>query len=295
MLAVSINAGRVELVEVPRPELQDPADAIVMVTTAAIGHWEIGQARDEGSARSPGAQFAGVVVETGETVSQVSIDDLVVATCAGIAPDGRRVRFGTANLPGGHAEYVRVPNADETLVRTTAAAEERTVFAGGEAALGVRASDRALEVAGDGLIVVSGCDAASLAAIASIRQHRGRAGEVQVTKASGACLAAAKSLGAKELAFENLDMDETAALITSMDAAVWISRAPAFPINPANSGESGEMPSLEETRRTEMAIRLQQLDLTPLVSTVLPLDDAAEAYRLAVEQPPGVRSVLLKP
>ncbi|GIT59155.1 MAG: hypothetical protein Ct9H300mP19_11030 [Dehalococcoidia bacterium] len=45
--------------------------------------------------------------------------------------------FGSNTLPGGHAEYVRVPDADKSLVKIAASGEERAVLAGGTAGLGM--------------------------------------------------------------------------------------------------------------------------------------------------------------
>ncbi len=291
MLAVSLKSGEVELVDVPRPQLEQPTDAIVMVTTTAIGHREVAQATRGDAASTPGAQFVGTVVETGEAVSGVNIDDLVVARSGGTHSDGRITRFGEGSLNGGHAEYVCVPMADETLVKTTAAAEERTVFAGGEAALGIAAARQALDVAGDEPVVVMGCDTSALTAIAWLRHRRGRTAEMFAVESNAARLSAAKSLGAEEIAFDDLASIHPAVVITGMSVQ---SPPPDLHVI-STSPESLGWPTLEETRSTEMAIRLRQIDLTPLVSTVLPLDEAVEAYRVAIERPPGVRGVLLKP
>ncbi len=299
MIAVSLYSSGPEIVELPRPQIEQPGDAIVMVTTTAIGHWEIDQAKGPGTSQTPGAQFAGIVVETGDRVAQVNIDDLVVAMCVGTLSDGRRVRFGHDSLAGGHAEYVRVPLADQVLVKTTAGAEERTVFAGGEVALGIRAAGEAIEVAGDGPIAVLGCDSSALAAIAWVRYRRGRNGTIFAHDPHPARLAAAKSLGASAIEFDDIGEAGLAAVITGMSVGTSSTRMvagiPAFSSLPSSSGSSGDWPTFEETRRAEMAIRLRQIDLTPLVSTVLPLDEAAEGYRITVEEAPGIRAVLLKP
>lgn len=213
--------------------------------------------------------------------------------------DGRYVRFGEESLAGGHAEYVRIPNADEMLVKTTAASEERTVFAGGEATLGIAAANEALEIAGEGPIVVMGCDTSGLTAIAWIRHRRGRKSPVFAVENNAARLSAAKSLGAQELEFDEFHSAAATAVIAGMSVRSTPPNVPVFltaPAIPKGNGEPGrKWPTFDNARRAEMAIRLRQIDLTPLVSTVLPLDEAVEAYRVAVEQPPGIRSVLLKP
>ena len=99
MFAVSLRKKQVTLVELPRPQLEQPHDAIVMVTTTAIGHWEIEQAGGPVTVRAPGAQFTGIVVETGGQVAEVNIDDLVVAKCAVKLADGEHARFGDGSTP----------------------------------------------------------------------------------------------------------------------------------------------------------------------------------------------------
>jgi threonine dehydrogenase-like Zn-dependent dehydrogenase len=309
MLAVKLNATAsgtpaVELVELPRPEIQRPTDAILMVTTTAVGPWEIKRARETRDSMTPGAQFAGIVVEVGEAVTAVDIDDLVVAICTTSA------LFGTNPLPGGHAEYVRVPNADLTLLKTTPAAEERAVFAGGAASLGFAAANLALERVAEGSILVLGCDAAGLCVLAWIKHRRGKQPDVYAFDSNPARLAAGKSFGARVATEEAVDVLDVKAVIagcatTEMPAHL-PPGAPLISTNPCENADlrakygadkvvEANWSALEQARRAEMAIRLRQVDLTSLVSTVVPLDEAAEGYRVALESPPGTRSVLLKP
>jgi threonine dehydrogenase-like Zn-dependent dehydrogenase len=306
MLAVQLNPSEsdqpeIVLLEMPRPAIQSPTDVVLMVTTTAIGSWEIARARQQGGAVTPGAQFAGVVVDMGEAVKAIDIDDLVVATCTLQQPS--HDLFGTGDLPGGHAEYVRVPDADQVLVKTTAGAEERTVFAGGAAAMGFAAADRALAHSSEGPVLVNGCDAAILSALAWLKHRRGKLENVFAFDHHPARLAAAKSFGAREYVSEstetssidvqifgsdpNEDLFDSTGGLVATDPCAGKENRPAF--------EPPTWPTLEQAHRAEMAIRLRQVDLTALVSTVVPLDEAAEGYRVALETPPGIRSVLLKP
>ena len=92
-----------------------------------------------------------------------------------------------------------------------------------------------------------------------------------------------------------MSFEGKAAIVAGADSDQVLPDVPVFATRPT-AFENGEIwPTLEEARRAEMAIRLRQIDLTPLVSTVVPLDEAIEGYRLAIEEPPGTRSVLLKP
>ena len=159
MLSVRLNhdgqqggsEASVQIVDSQRAQVILPTDAVLMVTTTAVSRWDVATARAGVTDTTPGAEFAGIVVEVGEGVATVNLDDLVVARC--VVPTGQggaSVRFGSDALDGGHAEYVRVPHADETLVKTTAASEERSVFAGGSAALGIAAAEAVISSAGEG-------------------------------------------------------------------------------------------------------------------------------------------------
>ena len=89
--------GRAEIIDVPRPVLTDPGDALVLVTTAAIGPWDIDRFLTvDDSQIVPGGEFAGIVVGTGENVSTIEIDDLVANTvwCSGTNSNGDGSLFG---------------------------------------------------------------------------------------------------------------------------------------------------------------------------------------------------------
>lgn len=300
MLAVRFNpygsSSFIELENLRRPAIKLPTEAILMVTTAAIGPWEVERARNGTAGPTPGAQFAGIVVEVGQAVTAVDIDDLVVPTCA---VDG--VLFGTASLPGGHAEYVSVPSADRSLIMTTPAAEERSLFAGGAAALGFAAADSAIDQADGAPLLVIGCDAAGLSALARIRHRRKRQGITYAFDTQPARVSAAKSYGAQEVSEADLTRIDASAIIIGAKMNVILellpSNKPVFATDPTMTGitMSALWPSKEQAQRAEMAIRLRQIDLTPLVSTVVPLGEAADGYRVALESPQGTRSVLLKP
>lgn len=315
MLAVSLASDSVELIDLPRPQIEDPGDAILLVTTAAIGPWEIeALRRGKNDGVTPGVQFCGTVVEAGDQVDSLDIDDLVVARCVASASGAQQV-FGRDGLHGGHAEYVRVPNADETLVKTTPAAEERTVFAGGAAAIGIYLVSDLFENDEQGMLVFAGCDATALCTMALLNQKLGRKGmsRVMAFDSHPARLSVAKSYGAKELDLSEIEPGTVDRLVvgtgvTRSDLGPIISAVQenteivfSDPLADVSTDFSLrkvriiDWPTRDQVKRAEMAIRLRQVDLTPLVSTVLPLDEAAEAYRVAVEAPAGTRSVLLKP
>ena len=307
------------MTEAPRPSVTEPTDVVLLVTTAAISPLDVIAFRD-GSPSVPGHEFAGVVVEAGPAVRNVDIDDLVVSRACAASGEV----FGSSPaLSGGHAEYIRVPDADVTLIRITAAAEERTVLAGGSVALGIQAAEMVISSASDGAtVLVWGCDTAGLVAVRWLRR-RGE-GRLNVVAADDlpARLALARQFGAAEF-----DANGGGAEKPGFVVAGALSEAPpveglravacpetflilAEPYALGGNGDSGvgeevlsafrevsacHWPALEEVRRTVLAIQLRQLDLTPLVSHVSPLDQASEAYARAANLPPGTQRVLLKP
>lgn len=313
MLAVSLTQSGAEMTELPRPVIESPNDAVLMVTTAAIGPWEIVASASGGNAGTvPGAQFVGVVVELGEAVMSVQIDDLVAATAA-VPTAQAHHRFGSVQLHGGHAEYVRVPDADMVLVKTTASAEERSVFAGGAAAFGA-ATAREVQAEPNERILAAGCDATVLATLAFLRlSNTPKNSQLSALDQFSARLAAAKAYGAGEITLDdsgNGDIstvligsglpDEILAELSGKlgDSAKFVVTSPGLGIEHKIAAEhvsTVHWANRKEAAGAEMAIRLRRLDLTPLVSTVLPLDEAEQAYQMALESPPGTRSVLLKP
>jgi threonine dehydrogenase-like Zn-dependent dehydrogenase len=54
-------------------------------------------------------------------------------------------------------------------------------------------------------------------------------------------------------------------------------------------------PDLERLEELVLAIEQREVDLSPIVSHVMPLEEAGAAYRLVAEATPGTLGVLLKP
>lgn len=152
MLAVTAYGEKdIRVEDVARPVMEDPADAIVRVTTSAlcgsdmhIYHGKIPAVPDGWII---GHEFCGVVEDVGDGVAGFKAGDRVVSSMytacgrcpACIAGDHRRCPrfamfgFGQAfgNLQGGQAEYVRVPLADMTLREIPEGlADESTIFTG---------------------------------------------------------------------------------------------------------------------------------------------------------------------
>lgn len=121
--------------EVPEPVLAEPTDVILRVTSTAICGSDLHLYHGRIPGIEPGMvcghEFVGEVVEVGSAVLDVAVGDRCVASmfsacgrcpaclarehrrCWRFAMFGYGVAFG--DLPGGQADYVRVPFADLTL------------------------------------------------------------------------------------------------------------------------------------------------------------------------------------
>ena len=312
--------GQTAITEIPRPALRDPLDAIVLVTTTAIGPWDIqGFLSTNRSTLIPGGEFAGIVVETGEAVSHVEIDDLVVNTVQHVGKNGITDLFGSNALPGGHAEYVRVPDADKSLAKIAASGEERAVLAGGTAGLGLGVAEMALRSVKDGCYAVIGCDPIGMTALIALEAAGARSRTIAVEEHNArrtlAARFASETFSTNEcLRNTNVDVVIAGATINATafnkianlvkpDGSLIFSE----PYGPAKLMESGitlpknvlvscsKWPDASEAKRVVTSMQIKKLDLTPVVSHVIPLDEAQEAYEAAAGPGPGVQKVLLKP
>ncbi len=312
--------GQTAITEIPRPALRDPLDAIVLVTTTAIGPWDIqGFLNTNRNEFTPGGEFTGIIVETGEAVSHIEIDDLVANTVQHVGKNGITDLFGSNTLPGGHAEYVRVPDADRSLVKIAASGEERAVLAGGTAGLGVGVANAALKTARNGSYAIVGCDPIGMTALIALEAAGARSRTIAVEEHNArrtlAARFASETFGTNEcLRNTNVDVVIVGATINATafnkianlvkpDGSLIFSE----PYGPAKLMESGitlpknvlvscaKWPDATEAKRVVTSMQIKKLDLTPVVSHVIPLDEAQEAYEAAAGPGPSVQKVLLKP
>ncbi len=321
MQAVSFPSyGRTEIIEIPRPALRTSTDAIVLVTTAAIGPWDVERFLSVGAEHViPGGEFAGLVVETGEDVSSIELDDLVSNTVNHPLANGRGEMFGSSALPGGHAEYVRVPNADITLTKIAVSGEERAVLAGGSVGLGVNAAASALSESPEGKYAVAGCDPIGMTSLITLKNSGAANRLIAVedhiarrTLASGF----AGDIFTSEEQFPENQADvvivgsirdypgfESVAKLVKPGGSIIFSE----PYGPTRATEAGisfpagvtissaAWPSNQDAKKIVTAMQIRRLDLTPLVSHVIPLDEVQDAYEAAANVSQGVQKVLLKP
>ena len=314
--------ARVEIIELPRPALLDAGDAIVLVTTAAIGPWDVERFLSVGGdSVVPGGEFTGIVVETGADVSTVELDDLVANTTYHAGSAGKSDLFGSTASPGGHAEYVRVPDADSTLTKISASGEERAVLAGGTVGLGVNAAAIALVNSPDASVAVVGCDPIGMTALITLKNagmgNRLLAVEDHAARKTLASGYASETLTSSQIQSENPGIKVDTVVVgstreypgfESVTELVKNSGSIIFsePYGATRVTEQGMVlprgvaisaaswPTIEEAKKIVTAIQIRRLDLTPLVSHVIPFDEAQAAYEAAAEPGPGVQKVLLK-
>jgi threonine dehydrogenase-like Zn-dependent dehydrogenase len=129
--AIFTGPRSIELGERRDPVIEEPADAIVRVVLACVCGSDLWYYRGDSphAAGSIGHEFIGVVEATGADVTAVAAGDLVIApfiysdmTCPHCrngstisCPAGGN--FGDGTIDGGQGEYVRVPQAQGTLVK----------------------------------------------------------------------------------------------------------------------------------------------------------------------------------
>jgi threonine dehydrogenase-like Zn-dependent dehydrogenase len=129
--AIFKGKGIIAVDERPKPTISEPTDAVVRVVLACVCGSDLWYYRGESDhpVGSIGHEFIGVVDEIGTAVRTVAVGDFVIAPFAwsdGVCKNCE-AGFHTACIhggffgggidgDGGQAEYVRVPQADGTLV-----------------------------------------------------------------------------------------------------------------------------------------------------------------------------------
>ena len=117
--------GNVVVTEMDRPKIIDPTDAIIELAAACICGSDLWPYRgyDKAENRAMGHEYVGTVMEVGSDVTEVKPGDFVVGsfctsdnTCE-ICNAGYQSRCVNGEFVSGtQAEFVRIPQADGTLV-----------------------------------------------------------------------------------------------------------------------------------------------------------------------------------
>jgi threonine dehydrogenase-like Zn-dependent dehydrogenase len=183
------DVGRLALEDVPKPTIQEPTDALLRVTTAAICGSDLHVLRGRIPGMLPGGilghEFIGVVEDAGPEVRKVKPGDRTLASM--IIPDGtcwycqrgmysrcpENMVFGygvyLGDLNGGQAEFVRIPRADLVLHQLDSSlSDEQALFAGDIFSAGYDCAVEGRIQPGD-TVVVQGCGPVGLFAIQAAR------------------------------------------------------------------------------------------------------------------------------
>lgn len=131
---------KVAVEERPIPKIVDPGDVILKVSYTALCGSELHVFRGleaSGTGYIMGHEFVGEVVEVGDEVKTIKKGDKIVpaftTSCGECFYCKRRTSsrcekcllFGSEKLDGGQAEYVRVPNADGSVMKAPEGIEEK--------------------------------------------------------------------------------------------------------------------------------------------------------------------------
>ncbi len=188
MRAVVYSApGDIALTDVPDPVLLDDTDALVRVELTGICGTDLHAISGKMSGVEPGTvlghEFVGTVLETGNGVRRFRRGERVMTSDFTACGDcwwcrrghhwhcPRRQFFGTGTafgpaLPGGQAEYVRVPFADVTLAGLPdGIAPDAGLLIGDNLATGWVAMQRAGVRPGDTVAIVGGGPVGQLASL----------------------------------------------------------------------------------------------------------------------------------
>jgi threonine dehydrogenase-like Zn-dependent dehydrogenase len=179
------DIGAIEMADVPKPSLQEPADALIRVTTTAICGSDLHVINGRIPGMTPGSilghEFVGIVEETTPEVQRFKPGDRVLGSftvpCGHCwfcdrrmysrCSDQRVFGYGSflGDLNGAQAEYIRVPNADFSLHAVNdSMSDEHVLFAGDIFTTGYDCAAEAEIEKGDSVAVV-GCGPVGLMAI----------------------------------------------------------------------------------------------------------------------------------
>lgn len=315
LLATTITSPKtVAIIESPRPTVTKATDVVLLITTVSISSMDMGIYLSGHSLVIPGHEFSGVVVEIGDEVSSFNLDDLVVSrSCSKTG-----LRFGDNPLHGAQAEYVLVPDADYSLVHTNPVDEERSLLAGGRLGLGIQAAEYILSTKiKRPKIMVWGCDMTGLVTTYWLRKTLGDDPYIVAVDNHKSRLSLAIQFGAEKLNKESYNSFKPDFVVISPfydappinDLSAYLnSNSELIYSDPSGTKLPMEYsrllkfqnslichwPSLNDMKRITKTI-WPQINSAPLVSHVIPLEQASEAYKIAYDNSEGTQGVLLKP
>ena len=137
------GSGKIELKEIPTPEIEKPTDVIVKILKTTICGTDLGILHGKTPTCKPGTTLGhegvGVIEEVGESIQNFKIGDHVIISC--ITSDGtceycKKQMYSHCEdggwilghlINGTQAEYVRIPHADNSLHHIPAGADEEAL------------------------------------------------------------------------------------------------------------------------------------------------------------------------
>ena len=333
---------RVELEDIPKPVIEKPTDALLRVTTSAICGSDLHTYRQERpqSGLAMGHEFMGIIEEIGSQVGKFKIGDRVVlpfsVNCGQCWFCHRNWPtqcvnwevFGSANLSGGQAEYVRIPFADAAAVHIPEdVPDEEAIFLGDIFSTGYFCAENGGIRPGDYVAVV-GCGPVGL--FAQMGAQLFGPGAVMAVDVVPTRLDIARQIGSLPInAAEVNARDEVLRLTDGRGADVVLEAVGAegsafkqafelvrgggtvsmvgvptedyFPF-PIRQGfredltfKIGVCPARRYIPQLLPLLQNKKVNLSQIVSHVMPLDEAVEGFRMFNRRDPGVVKILLKP
>ena len=339
------NVGRIVLEDVPRPKIIEPLDAIIRVTHSCICGSDLhilkgGLAMEPGNI--VGHEFIGVVDEVGDYVTQFKPGDKVLVKagfrcevceecrtnqplCSEIGLFGNTKNAG--GIDGGQAEYVRVPLANNTLIKKPDdLSEESLMFVTDILSTGYYAAEKGNIEPGDS-VAIFGCGPVGICALACAQLYGPsrvyavdmKAERLQLAEQYGAIPINASQVKAHRKIRELTDgsgvnvaieaVGEPATLIGCLKSVKMrshisivgsFSKPVEFPMHKISLTQKtitmgSPFNMAEYIPKLIGLIRSGRIDMTPLITHTLPLSEGEKAYEMLDKQLDGVMKIVLKP
>ena len=185
-----IEKGHFALIEKPKPELQEPSDAIVRVTLGSICtsdlHIKHGSVPRAVPGITVGHEMVGVVEQVGTDVKGVKPGDRVTVNVETFCGECFFCKHGFVNnctsphggwalgcrIDGGQTEYVRVPLATQGLNRIPDnVTDEQALFVGDVLATGFWAA-RISEIKNEDTVLIIGAGPTGICTLLSVMLHQ---------------------------------------------------------------------------------------------------------------------------
>ncbi|BCS29173.1 alcohol dehydrogenase family protein [Aspergillus puulaauensis] len=222
MRAVVFNGlHKVAVEDRPVPQVQHPEDIVIKATYTALCGSDLHVYRGTepaGTGFIMGHEVTGEVVEVGDAVKTVQKGDSIVSafttscgTCfyckAGFSSRcDKNALLGCDNLDGAQAEYVRIPNADGTVIKAPPGIEEKYLVLMGDifptgyfAALNAFKNVTAEQIAQQTVVLI-GCGPVGLCALINALEYKPK--HILAVDSVPSRLELARSLGAEPWNFQ---------------------------------------------------------------------------------------------